>query len=59
MEDDDMECYKFAKGEEPTILTGILDDCREGRHNECMGRVEYQGELVFCICSCHEMPHEA
>lgn len=55
----DLEWHEFPEGEEPEVLTGISTFCDEGKHAECPGHGEHEGELVFCICWCHRVPGEA
>jgi hypothetical protein len=57
-----MEWHEFPEGEEPEVPTGISILCDEGRHTECPGHAtseEHGGETVFCLCPCHQVPHEA
>lgn len=54
-----MEWHEFPEGEEPVILTGVSNFCSEGKHAECPGLAKHGGETIFCICNCHEVPHEA
>jgi hypothetical protein len=57
-----MERHEFPEGEEPEVLTGISILSDEGRHAECPGHAkseEHGSETVFCVCPCHQVPHEA
>ncbi len=47
------ESRDFPEDSNPRVLTGISDPCRKGKHEDCPGRGEYDGETVFCVCSCH------
>jgi hypothetical protein len=53
--DDEMVRHEFAPGEEPTVYT--TDICAVVGHEHCTWidrTIEgYEGEAVFCICSCH------
>jgi hypothetical protein len=55
---DDLEWHEFAEGDEPTVLTTISGFCKEGKHAECPGWSEDDGgEIIFCVCPCHQVPH--
>lgn len=54
-----IERHVFPEGEEPVVLTEISALCSAGKHApECSGiRTFEDGETVFCVCRCHQVPH--
>jgi hypothetical protein len=58
-EDDAIEGHKFPEGQEPTILTGTSEFCHDGKHQDCIGHGTHEGQTIFCVCPCHEVPHKA
>jgi hypothetical protein len=56
------EWHEFPEGEEPQVLTAVLKFCSEGKHGDCPGHASSEedgGGTVFCVCPCHQVPHEA
>jgi hypothetical protein len=56
-----MERHEFPEGEEPEVLTAILNECEQGKHDECPGYAQsdaHGGETVFCVCQCHRVQPE-
>jgi hypothetical protein len=56
---DDLDWHTFPEGEEPKVITGISTVRNAGKHDECPGHGEHEGQVIFCRCACHEVPHEA
>jgi hypothetical protein len=41
------------------VLRGISIACRDGKHEDCPGRGEDEGQMILCVCSCHKVPPPA
>ncbi len=56
---DELEWHEFPEGEGPVVLTGLSTVCTDGKHEECPGHGEHEGQVIFCVCTCHQLPHKA
>jgi hypothetical protein len=56
---DSLEWYEFPNGDGPEVLTGFSTTCKEGKHKDCPGHGEHEGQTMFCVCPCHKVPAAA